>query len=341
MPTIKCFLNLFILISSLIFAPVQPGYAQQTNNKFNADAVWNPSIDDMGNITIKCGLLKGEDLYSCLISEMQSANASDRAIEFTKLLDGRGYMKAFKPSGTVDIAVVYYPFNKENHDGYVIVNCSPALVDADNYGLLNLDELEKESGYIQLENKYPRISLCAGDRTGANYPLIDNLPNNGERIIVNYALRDGCNSCELIGYVEFGFDFDSTGNFLGTEFLTLKKSVVLDSVAFENRNPNNVFSDPSQTIVISQGDEFVIALQSNHSAGLKWELAEPLDEKVVTLLGSNFVIPNETLPNAAGKETWNFRATGKGGTGIIFKYVRDWQNETKEYQNITFTLMVN
>ncbi len=341
MRTLTCCLNLFILTTFLIFVPGQPGYAQQNNNMINADAVWNPSMDDMGNISIKCGLLKGEDLYSCLINEMQSANASDRAVEFTKLLGGRGYMKAFKPSGTVDVAVVYYPFEKENHEGYVIVNGNPGIVDADNYGLLNLDGLEKTSGYIQLGNKYPHIALFAGDRTGVSYPLNENLPNHGERIIVNYALRDGCNACELIGYVEFGFDFDSTGNFLGTEFLTLKKSVVLDSVAFENKNPQNVFSDPSQTIVISQGDEFVIALQSNHSAGLKWELAEPLDEKIVTLRSSNFVIPDETLPNAAGKETWNFRTTGKGGTEINFKYVRDWQNETKEYQNITFTLVVN
>ena len=112
-------------------------------------------------------------------------------------------------------------------------------------------------------------------------------------------------------------------------------------VIIENTNPRNVFSDPLQSIVLFAGEQFVIALQSNHSAGFKWELAEPLDEKIVTLLGNDFLIPDETLPNAAGKEIWNFRTTGKGSAEIKFKYVRDWQGGTKEYQNYTFTLVVN
>jgi predicted secreted protein len=337
---LTCF-NFYIVVVSYVLILVPTGYSQQANTKINSDAIWSPATSNMNDISTGCGYLRNEDLYACFIKKMQAANASDRAVEFAKLLGGRGYMKTFKPAGIVDIAYVHYPFEKEKREGCIIVNGNPALVDADDFSLLNLNELENNPDYVQLEKKYSHISLFAGDRKSNGYPLQETLPGQGERIVVNYELRDGCSSCELIGYADFGFDFDSTGNYMGEKFISVKKSVILDSVLIEDRNPRNVFSNPSQAIEVSEGEVFVIALLSNHSTGFKWELAEPLDENVVTLLGSNFLIPNETLPNAAGKETWSFRAKSKGATVIKFRYVRDWQNSTKELQNISFTLEVN
>jgi predicted secreted protein len=338
--TIKPGLYVF-MFACIILMPCRAGYAQEVNKKFDSGSAWNPTMSDMEDLSAKCGLLKDEDLYQCLISEMQSANASNSAVEFTKLLGGRAYMKLFRPLGIVDIAYVYYPFEKIDREGYCIVNGSPALVDPDNYDLLSLDSLENTPRYIQLLKAYPHLALFAGDRMGPDLPLEQNLADNGERIIVNYALRDGCYHCELLAYADFGFDFDSAGNFKGTSFLNIRPAEVLDSTTFENKNPANVFSDPSRTIALSQGEEFEISLQSNHSAGLKWVLADSLDESVVTLLGSNFLIMDETLPNAAGKEIWSFKTTGPGTTEIKLKYVRDWQDETAELQNVTFTLEVN
>jgi predicted secreted protein len=338
MRTTTPYLFFIILVAYILFIPGLPVYCQQI--KFSADAIWNPTMEDMDNIEANCGLLKDDDLYSCLIKEMQAANASGNAVEFTKLLGGKGYMKSFKKFGVVDIAYVYYPFENENRVSYVMLNGNTALVDPDDYNSLNTDDLQNSPEYIQLKSKYSHLSLFAVNRTGADCPQNEILPDQGERIIVDYALRNGCNHCELIGYAKFGFDFNSSGKFLGTKFIALKKSEVLDSVAFENKNPQNVFSNPSQSIVVSAGEEFEIALQSNHSAGLKWELAQPLDENVVTFLGSDFLIPDETLPNAAGKEIWHFKTAGNGATEIIFKYVKEWQNETNGFYNITFTLVV-
>jgi predicted secreted protein len=341
MRRILTYLNFYLIVGSYVLILGKLGYSQQTKAKINSDAVWSPAINNMNDISTGCGSLRNEDLYACFIKEMQAANAPDRAVEFTKLLGGRGYMNTFKPAGIVDIALVHYPFEKEKREGCIIVNGNPALVDVDDFGLLNLNDLENNPEYIQLEKIYSHVSLFAGDRKANGYPLQENLPGHGERIVVNYELRDGCSTCQLIGYADFGFDYDSTGKYLGEKFISVKKSVILDSVIIEDRNPRNVYSNPSQAIEVSQGEMFVIALLSNHSTGFKWELAEPLDENVVTLLGSNFLIPNETLPNAAGKETWSFRTKGKGATVIKFRYVRDWQNGTKELQNISFTLEVN
>jgi predicted secreted protein len=325
---------------SLIF-PCRSIYAQQVETKINPAAVWNPTMADMQKISAKCGLVKDEDLYSCFVNEIESSTASEQSVEFVKLLGGRGYMKAFEPIGIVDIAFVYYPFEKENHEGCFIVNGNPNLIGVDDYSSLNMDDMKDAPEYIQLKNKYPNMFIYPGDRAQAHYPIVENLPNGGEKITINYALRDGCSHCQLIGFADFGFYFDSTGSFKGTKFSTLKKSVILDSEIVKNNNSSNVFTEPSQEIVLTQGEQFVIALRSNHSAGYKWELAEPLEEDVVTLIGSDYLMPYQILPNVPGKETWNFRATGRGATVIKFKYVRNWQNETKEFQNVNFTLEVN
>jgi predicted secreted protein len=316
-------------------------YAQQLRQAINNTAVWNPTMEDMENLSSKCGYLRGDELYSCFLNLMESVKAPIAAVEFARLLNGRGYMKSFKPMGVVDVAFVYYPFEKENNNGCYIVNGKPGLINVDDFVQLDMTELEKTPGYIQLKQKYSHVFLYAEDRAGTNYPSKEFLPDKGERIIVNYALRDGCSSCELLSYVDFGFNFDSSGNFRGAKYIALRKIPVLDSVVAGNSNPANVFSDPSQAIILTHGEEFAIVLQSNHSAGLRWELAETLDEKVVTFLGSNFVNPFEALPNSAGKEIWNFRTTGKGATVLKFKYIRNWQNQTKELQNYNFTVEVN
>jgi len=325
-------------LSALLFGSGR--HIKQADAKIDAGAVWNPTLDNMGTILKACGLLRGDELYSCLLDEMQSLKASKQAVEFAGQLGGRGFMKSFSPMGVVDAAIVYYPFDNENHEGCIIINGTPSLVNTDNFDLLDIKNLEADPGYINLEKNYPHLSLFTGDRSGTYYPYKINLPDGGERVVVNYSLRDGCSSCELTGYAEFGFDFDSLGKFIGTKFLTIKKTVTLDSAIIKDSSPANVFNDPSQTIEVQPGQNFSIALQSNHSAGFKWELAEPLNEKVVTLLGSNFLIPNETLPNAAGKEVWNFKAAGKGAAIIKFNYVRDWQGSEKAFSQMVFTLNV-
>ena len=311
-----------------------------SGNKISADAIWRPSFEAMQKIYTVCGALQENKMYDCLLNEMSAAGAPEAATRFSAMINGKGYMDGYKQLGEVGVASVYYVFRNTNHEGCLLVNCTPDLINVDDHDYLNIDRLEQNQAYRELKNSYRYISIYPVDRKGTDYPEKKDLPHHGVRIIVNYSLRNGCDNCPLLGFAYFASDFDSTGNFLGAKFIRIKKSIDLQSETASAGNLQNVFSDPSEPVNVVRGEKFVIVLESNHSAGLKWVLGKPLDNKVLTLLGTNFVQPFETLPNAAGKETWTFQAVGSGTTNVKFNYVYSWEAGAKPLESYSFKVNV-
>jgi predicted secreted protein len=93
---------------------------------------------------------------------------------------------------------------------------------------------------------------------------------------------------------------------------------------------DETYSDPSIPIVVEVGQEFVIVLESNPTTGYQWQLAEPLEEEVLSLVKTEFEEPEEDLVGAGGEERWTFKAEGRGDTVIDFTYVRPWEEEPEE-----------
>ena len=77
-------------------------------------------------------------------------------------------------------------------------------------------------------------------------------------------------------------------------------------------------------------------LESNPSRGYSWELAGPLDEAIVTSLGSDHEAADGDAVGAPGTQDLSFKAVGAGTTTIALQYVRPWETdvapaETKDY----------
>ncbi len=333
----NCILVVFLLPTFLLFSQTNSG---STNEKISANAIWKPTFEVMQKIYTNCGAQQGSKMYECLLNEMAYAGASHSAIQFSALINGHGYMNGFQQYGEIGVANVYYVFRQDHNEGCLLVNCNPDFINVDNLDYLNTGDMEQNKIYQSLKNTYPQIGIFPGNREGTDYPEKQELPHHGERIIINYDLRNGCDNCQLLGFAYFSFDFDSTGKFLGTKFQSVKSSLNLQSAAVSAENNQNVFNDPSVPIDVSLGEKFAIVLLSNHSAGLKWELGKPLDNKILNLLGTNFVQPYETLPNAAGKETWTFEALGRGSTTVKFNYVYSWESDAKALEKYTFHVNV-
>jgi inhibitor of cysteine peptidase len=85
------------------------------------------------------------------------------------------------------------------------------------------------------------------------------------------------------------------------------------------------YFDPNTPIVVEEGQEFVIVLESNPTTGYQWQLAQPLEEEVLSLVKTEFEEPEEELVGAGGEERWTFKAEGRGDTIIDFAYVRPWE----------------
>jgi predicted secreted protein len=100
------------------------------------------------------------------------------------------------------------------------------------------------------------------------------------------------------------------------------------------------FSDPNISIHVAQGREFALRLESNASTGYSWELARPLDDARLALVGSRYVQGQSSLVGAPGSELWTFRAVARGQTTIDLEYVRSWETEQTPARTASFSVSV-
>jgi inhibitor of cysteine peptidase len=96
----------------------------------------------------------------------------------------------------------------------------------------------------------------------------------------------------------------------------------------------------SDRLEVTAGQEFSITLTSNVTTGYHWELAAPLDETVIKLLGSEYKAPETKLVGVGGQEIWTFRAIGQGHTVINLKYVRPWEKDVAPVKTASYMVIV-
>jgi len=107
-------------------------------------------------------------------------------------------------------------------------------------------------------------------------------------------------------------------------------------------NDPTVYSDPGTVIRVAAGERFIIALEANPSTGYQWQLAQPLNEAVATLVDHRFEPAQDTSGTVdglglgwirvgvGGTDHWTFEAVGAGTTTISLEYVRPWQPHQPE-----------
>jgi inhibitor of cysteine peptidase len=79
------------------------------------------------------------------------------------------------------------------------------------------------------------------------------------------------------------------------------------------------------TIKVKAGSTFKFKLKSNPTTGYHWQLAEALDEDIIKLVSSNYIVPKTSLTGSGGEEIWIFRGIKKGQAKISLEYVRPWE----------------
>lgn len=89
------------------------------------------------------------------------------------------------------------------------------------------------------------------------------------------------------------------------------------------------------------GNEFSITLDSNPTTGYRWQLAKPLDESLVKLVGNEYQEPESSgAVGAGGKEIWTFKAVAEGKTAIAMKYVRSWEKNQPPAKRAKFEVVI-
>src|SRR5947208_2076654 len=81
----------------------------------------------------------------------------------------------------------------------------------------------------------------------------------------------------------------------------------------------------NRTYTVKRNDAIVVTLDSNWSTGYRWELAPSFSPSPVRFVSRRYVAPKKSVPGAAGKEIWRFRAVSHGRKVLNFLSVRPSQ----------------
>jgi len=218
-----------ISVASLItFLQVEANH--ETDDQIGEEAIWNASPEDLSAISQAC---KTNDLAryrDCFIDQMGEYASSD-AVAFTQMLASQkssrlGYLAGSREYGLVDLGYVVYPGTQKLHQGWMLLNGRPALINLDDVAALPKSAMEKDAQYAALHQGHPLMQLVVNDeqRKADTAPQIERLPGEGERFAVPYSIQDPCPGCAPLAQVIFGFDFNDAGKFLGIRFLRIEKS---------------------------------------------------------------------------------------------------------------------
>ena len=221
---------LAVVVAASLVTFLQVEANHETDDQISEDAVWNASDSDLTAISQACKNPAEPDHTDCFIEQMGGYASSD-AVGFTQLLASQkssrlGYLAGMKESGIVDLGYVLYPDNAKSRQGWVLLNGVPSIVDVDDISLLPKSAMEKDPEFLALRRNHPQLLLTIGeDERGAeSSPKAEQLADGGEMFVVPYSLQEPCASCARVGNALFGFNFDSTGKFLGVKFLKVESA---------------------------------------------------------------------------------------------------------------------
>lgn len=214
-------------IASLVtFLQVEANH--ETDDQIGDEAVWNATDSDLSAINQACKNSEAAGFNDCFIEQMGEYASSD-AVAFTQQLASEqarrlGYLAGMNESGLVDIGYVVYPGSASPHQGWVLMNGIPAVINVDDVARLPKREMEKSAEYIALSKSYPQMQLVVNDdqRKAESAPQIDRLAEGGERFVIPYTLQRPCTGCTPVAKASFGYDFNGAGKFLGIKFLNIQ-----------------------------------------------------------------------------------------------------------------------
>jgi inhibitor of cysteine peptidase len=102
-----------------------------------------------------------------------------------------------------------------------------------------------------------------------------------------------------------------------------------------------IVADNTGNIAAKVGDTFMIKLESNHTTGYSWRLAD-LKRGIIEIV-SNVYEPSKTqsgIVGSGGIEEWTFKAIAKGKVIITLEYVRPWEKDVPPIKRALYQVIV-
>jgi inhibitor of cysteine peptidase len=100
-----------------------------------------------------------------------------------------------------------------------------------------------------------------------------------------------------------------------------------------------VRGDRGKTFEVSQGDVISLRLEENPTTGYQWEI-DALDEQVVDLQDSNYLMIPGMGVGGGGMRTFTFKARSPGTAQVRLKLRREWESNDAAIDRFEVTLQV-
>ncbi len=93
-------------------------------------------------------------------------------------------------------------------------------------------------------------------------------------------------------------------------------------------------------ITVKAGHIFSLQFITSPGTGYAWMLADPLNEKMLSIVEIKNEGPETNLMGASEYETWLCQALTTGQTEIILKYVRPWEKDADPLKKHVFKVKI-
>jgi predicted secreted protein len=325
-----------LLFASPLSGAAVDGGVKKSTPVITKDAVWNIDRPAVHAARQRCADPGDRKVEDCFIEAMQNMGASAEAIAFTRSFGSGVFVRKFREAGRVDVAYIAYPFRANENYGVLLANGDPRVIDVDEMYSLPTEAMEQDKTFMAIRKACPKVTIWPGDRSPRHYPVAEPLPDGGQSFIVPYTLRNLCHACDVVGTTFFTFDFDREGKFTGIRFLRAEVPVK-KMVKTETRKENEQIRF---VVMAEEGKEFTVRLSANRTTGYQWRPAGSLDERVVKLVRSEYVVFDPGRVGGGGEEIWTFLAAGRGDTEITMEYIRPWEKGQHPVKTATIKVSV-
>lgn len=225
---LKLFFALLMICTACYVAYLEVQASDDSAEQINSTAVWPSTAGDLKTVAQTCAKDTTQSYGDCFIARMADFGASEESASFARDYASQhggqlAILQDFHPLDAVDLGYVYFPASTQQTRGWVLLNGYPSVINVDDLQHLPTDVMERNPAWTELRSKYPAVALSSDDaeRSRDKMPEITHVPDGDERFTVQYALRNGCMSCELVGHASFSFDFDPSGELVVVRFISV------------------------------------------------------------------------------------------------------------------------
>lgn len=171
-----------------------------------------------------CMQAKDKNQFAVCLAQVAKQAVCQQFMAFAELssFSAGDDMDVFQKYDEANLTLIHLTRGQSQYPGdYFIIGNDGSFVNVNTGKEVQALDIKTDANYPKLNVRYRDIQLWSLiDRLPRIEPLMTGL---GVRLIFSYQLRNGCATCDLVGYADIAFDFAENGRFKQVNLLRLRE----------------------------------------------------------------------------------------------------------------------